>query len=136
MSNSQIDRERIPLPEIHVDDEAQAQLKMMWEFDPTLEGQIFRFSIDGKGCDGFDYACGFDQPHDGDFRVEVPGLPGHYFAFDPFAARYMPYVQLGFMRDLVAGTEGFTVTNLAQAEYRGKFWRKDPSKTIPLKDQQ
>lgn len=134
MSHTEIDRARIQIPEILLNDEAQAQLRMMWEFDPTLEGLVFRFSIDGKGCDGFDYACGFDHPHAEDFKIPVPGVTGLFFAFDPFAAHHMPKVELLFERDLNSGSEGFVIKNLAQGEFKGKFWRKNPDKALPLKD--
>lgn len=133
MSTSKVDRDKIEKPQINVEAEAAAQLLMMWKFDPTLEGKVFRFSIDGKGCDGFDYACGFDAPHEEDFQIEIDGAPGYFFAFDPFAARYMPFVNLSFKQDFVEETEGFVVTNLAQADFKGKFWRKDPTKEVPLK---
>lgn len=134
MSESQIDRSRIDLPQIAVDSEALEQLKMMWQFDPTLEGKVFRFAIDGKGCDGFDYACGFDDARADDFLIEIEKLEQHHFAFDAFAARYMPFVQLSFHRDLKSGDEGFVVNNLAQDQFKGKFWRKDPTKSVPLKE--
>ncbi len=136
MSDSVIDRDRINTPQIQLEDEARNQLIMMWKFDPTLEDKVFRFSIDGKGCDGFDYACGFDVAHDEDFKVLVEGSEEKYFAFDPFAARYMPFVQLDFKQDFKNNTEGFIVNNLAQADFKGKFWRKDPTKELPLKGQQ
>src|SRR5690606_28912886 len=98
-SSLQIDRDKIATPQVELTAEAFNQLKLMWEFDPTLENQVFRFSIDGKGCDGFDYACGFSQKNTDDFIVPVPGIEGFLFAFDPFAARYMPYVHLDFARE-------------------------------------
>lgn len=133
MSNTQVDRDRIKIPQVELESEAHEQLSMMWQFDPTLENKVFRFSIDGKGCDGFDYACGFDQVNSDDFLVAIPGIEGLKFAFDPFAARYMPYVHLRFKRDLDNGTEGFIIENLAQDQFKGKFWRKDPTKSLPLK---
>ncbi len=136
MSDSIIDRDRIITPQIQLEDEAKNQLNMMWKFDSTLSDKVFRFSIDGKGCDGFDYACGFDAPHSDDFRVLVEESDQKYFAFDPMAARYMPFVKLDFKQDFQNNTEGFIVTNLAQADFKGKFWRKDPNKAIPLKGQQ
>ncbi|MBH46683.1 MAG: hypothetical protein CME71_00775 [Halobacteriovorax sp.] len=134
MSTSKVDRDRIVKPQLDVQAQALSQLQMMWKFDPTVADKVFRFSIDGKGCDGFDYACGFDAPHDEDFLVEVEGTDGHFFAFDPFAARYMPFVHLDFKQDFEAETEGFVVTNMAQADFKGKFWRKDPTKELPLKE--
>lgn len=130
----QIDRDKIPVPEVQLTDLALGQLKMMWEFDPTLENQVFRFSIDGKGCDGFDYACGFSEKNEADFLVSIEQIPGLYFAFDPFAARYMPFVHLDFQQELTTNREGFVITNMAQAEFKGKFWRKDPSKAVPVKE--
>lgn len=136
MSNPQVDRDRIKIPQVELETEARDQLSMMWQFDPTLENKVFRFSIDGKGCDGFDYACGFDAANDDDFLVPIPEIPGLSFAFDPFAARYMPFVHLRFERDLENNTEGFIIENLAQAQFKGKFWRKDPTKSLPLKEQE
>lgn len=136
MSNSQIDLERIPMPQIALEDEARAQLSMMWRFDPTLTNKVFRFAIDGKGCDGFDYACGFDEPKENDFLIPFDSENNQLFAFDPFAARYMPFVHLDFKQDFENNQEGFIVTNQAQSDFKGKFWRKDPTKSLPLKDQE
>ena len=54
------------VPKIQISKEALSQIKLIKENDYTVEGLHFRISIDGKGCNGFDYALGFHQKNDDD----------------------------------------------------------------------
>jgi Fe-S cluster assembly iron-binding protein IscA len=118
---------------LFVTDSAVRQIQLMQEHDYTLEGLSFRIKIGGKGCEGFTYDTGFSEPHSDDLVI-MKHYPLINFELkvliDPFTAYYTQESTLDYMLDTSNNEEGFIVTNAADGEHRGKFF-KDESKLPP-----
>ncbi|MBT3584951.1 MAG: hypothetical protein HN509_08595 [Halobacteriovoraceae bacterium] len=131
---SKIDREKVSTPQIILTAEAKKVLSNILEQDFTLAGKYFRVLISGKGCEGFKYSTGFTDFTEEDFTVLIssPNAPDMAILMDPFTAFYIPHAEIDFVRNYSQDEEGFVVTNLSQAEFKGKFWRQSPEKIPPL----
>jgi len=116
-----------------VTDSAVRQIQLMQEHDYTLEGLQFRIKIGGKGCGGFTYDTGFSESHADDLVIEKD-YPIINFKLtvliDPFTAFYTQNSTLDYLLDSQSNEEGFVVTNAADGEHKGKFF-KDESKLPP-----
>jgi iron-sulfur cluster assembly accessory protein len=104
------------------------QIELIHENDYTLSAQFFRLQIDGKGCNGFDYALGFSQKHQDDL-VHTISRDGQTVSIllDPFTAFYCKTGEIDYILDLENSAEGFHFQNNSEKQYRGKFF-KDESK--------
>lgn len=118
---------------LFVSDSAVRQIQLMQENDYTLEGLEFRIKIGGKGCGGFTYDTGFSERHVDDLVIEK-SFPLINFdlkiLIDPFTAFYTQEATLDYLLDSQNNTEGFVLTNAADGEHKGKFF-KDESKLPP-----
>lgn len=118
---------------LFVTDSAVRQIQVMQENDYTLEGHLFRIKIGGKGCEGFTYDTGFSEPHGDDLILEQ-SYPLINFQLkvlmDPFTAFYTQELTLDYLLDTTNNEEGFIVTNAADGQHRGKFF-KDEAKLPP-----
>jgi Fe-S cluster assembly iron-binding protein IscA len=116
-----------------ITDSAVRQIQLMQVNDYTLEGLQFRIKIGGKGCDGFTYDTGFSEKHEDDLVVEKE-YPLINFKLqilvDPFTAFYTQEFTLDYLLDAQNNEEGFIVTNAADGQHKGKFF-KDTSKLPP-----
>ncbi len=115
---------------IEVTQRALSQIKLILENDYTLTEKTLRISIDGKGCNGFDYAVGFDKKLDNDTSIQYNDF---VIVLDPFAAHYCNQGELDYLFDIANDVEGFIFTNKNEKNYRGKFF-KDESKAPDPKD--
>lgn len=119
--------------QLFVTDSAVRQIQLMKDNDYTLEGFEFRIKIGGKGCEGFTYDTGFSEVHADDLVIEKE-YPIINFKLkvliDPFTAYYTQNATLDYLLDVDSNEEGFVLTNAAQGEHRGKFF-KDESKLPP-----
>lgn len=118
---------------LFVSDSAVRQIQLMQENDYTLEGLSFRIKIGGKGCGGFTYDTGFSEFHADDLVIELPYPLINYtlkILIDPFTAYYTQDSTLDYLLDPASNEEGFVVTNAADGEHKGKFF-KDESKLPP-----
>ena len=139
MSKSKVtlDIEQIAAPKVQIGQMGQWQLANMLTNDPYVSGKSLRISIDGKGCDGFTYAIGFSAANDQDFitSLELASYDGQNFnldvVMDPFAAYYLQNVAIDYQLDHASDTDGFTVKNLDQEQFHGKFWRKNKTLVPP-----
>lgn len=118
---------------LFVTDSAVRQIQLMQENDYTLEGLSFRIKIGGKGCEGFTYDTGFSELHPDDLVI-IQNYPIINFELkiliDPFTAYYTQDSTLDYLLDTSNNDEGFVVTNAADGQHRGKFF-KDESKLPP-----
>lgn len=109
------------------------QIKLIQENDYTISNQIFRLKIDGKGCNGFDYALGFSDAHPEDlqyiFKQDDSSIVFH---IDPFTAFYCQKGSIDYISDVTKGMEGFHFENLNEKNHRGKFF-KNESKVPTIK---
>ena len=118
---------------LFVSDSAVRQIQLMQENDYTLEGLSFRIKIGGKGCGGFTYDTGFSEFHADDLVIEADYPLINYklkVLIDPFTAFYTMDSTLDYLLDPTNNEEGFVVTNAADGEHKGKFF-KDESKLPP-----
>jgi iron-sulfur cluster insertion protein len=131
---NKVNKELVTAPVIMFTERGLAQLKLIIDNDFTLAGKYFRIVVSGKGCEGFTYAAGFTDLHDEDFQVRIANSEDEIFVLvDPFAAFYLQEASVDFVQDFDIDAEGFIIVNHAQGEYKGKFWRANPSKTPPVK---
>ena len=101
------------------------QICLIRENDFTLEGKIFRLKIEGKGCEGFEYATGFSQKQDQDIELLYhQGDKSVRMLLDPFTAHYCQLGQLDYLFD-ITGQEGFVFQNENEHKYHGKFFTDD-----------
>lgn len=118
---------------LFVTDSAVRQIQLMQDNDYTLEGLSFRIKIGGKGCEGFTYDTGFSELHQDDLVLKQ-SFPLINFnltvLMDPFTAFYTQELTLDYLLDTSNNEEGFIVTNAADGQHRGKFF-KDESRLPP-----
>ncbi|MBT4792775.1 MAG: hypothetical protein HON90_14465 [Halobacteriovoraceae bacterium] len=114
--------------QIKITTAAMAQILLILENDYTLQDEVFRLKIDGKGCTGFDYALGFSKQLDDDLILNlVENNQTIKILLDPFTAFYCKEGQIDYTNDHEQGAEGFHFENYNQKNYHGKFF-KDESK--------
>lgn len=130
---NKIDRSGVTTPSILFSERAVQEWELILENDFTLEGKLLRIAIDGKECDGFTYAVGFDDKKSEDFEVCVDGT-SHKVIIDPFAAFYLQVATVDFIQDFTQDAEGFVVVNHSQRNFFGKFWRAHPELKPPLEE--
>jgi iron-sulfur cluster insertion protein len=118
---------------IFITDSAVRQIQVMQENDYTLEGLSFRIKIGGKGCEGFTYDTGFSEKHVDDLVIKRSYDLINFeltILMDPFTAFYTQELNLDYLLDTTNNEEGFIVTNAADGQHRGKFF-KDETKLPP-----
>lgn len=118
---------------LFVTDSAVRQIQLMQDHDYTLEGLLFRIKIGGKGCEGFTYDTGFSELHPDDLVItqEYPLINFTLkVLIDPFTAYYTQEATLDYLLDISNNEEGFILTNAADGQHRGKFF-KDEEKLPP-----
>lgn len=109
------------------------QISLIQENDYTIQDQVFRLQIDGKGCGGFDYALGFTQTHPDDLIYKVSSNDKSLtISIDPFTAFYCKSGVIDYIFDIEKKVEGFHFENLNEKDHRGKFF-KNESKVPKLK---
>ncbi len=137
-SETKVDPKSIPTPVANFSPMALSQLNLIMENDITLKGKYLRLLISGKGCDGFTYSVGFTDMNDDDLQIPVLDESGQNSSIellmDPFTAFYLQNCFVDYQQDFVNNEEGFTVKNLNQKDFSGKFWKADQSKVPPIKE--
>lgn len=116
--------------EIKISKTAFKQILLIKENDYTLNDEVFRLQINGKGCTGFEYALGFSDSHPEDLHYDTI-LEGENLtiSIDPFTAFYCKSGNIEYMLDIENDIEGFHFENNNQTNYKGKFFKKES--TIP-----
>lgn len=137
-SETKVDPKSIPTPKVECSDMALSQLQLIIENDITLKGKYLRLLISGKGCDGFTYSVGFTDLNEDDLQIPILNSKQENteleLLMDPFTAFYLQNCFIDYQQDFVNNEEGFTVKNLNQREFSGKFWKSDESKVPPMKN--
>jgi Fe-S cluster assembly iron-binding protein IscA len=119
--------------DIFITDSAIKQIKLIEDNDYTIQGQFFRVKIGGKGCGGFTYETGFTNVDSEDIIIKkhYPSIEYQLtIIIDPFTAFYTQKFTLDYLLDPQSNEEGFIVSNAADGEHKGKFF-KDKSKLPP-----
>ena len=102
------------------------QIKLILEQDFTLEDHFFRIKIDGKGCNGFKYACGFTPREEGDIQHSFihPTLDDQiFYLMDSFTDYYLKQGEVDYLLNTETHEEGFIITNFDEKKYFGKFFK-------------
>lgn len=131
--------EKAPMtPELTITEKALEQLKLIYENDPTVVDKVVRISITGKGCQGFEYAIGFDEMMIEDLKIKLLSIKFEKLqeivvVMDPFCAFYLKQGRIMFIQEFEGGSEeeGFVIVNDHQKDVHGKFWKTKP-KAEPL----
>jgi Fe-S cluster assembly iron-binding protein IscA len=102
------------------------QAYLIKENDYTLEGYELHLKIDGKGCDGFDYAVGFTEVKADDIELKF-NSHGRLLKLymDPVTAHYCNEGTLDFLIDPKNNQDGFIFINNNQDKYVGKFFKDE-----------
>lgn len=129
-----IDARYVTMPRLMFSERALEEYLLIEENDYTLENQLLRIEIDGKGCDGFTYAVGFSLPRVDDMKVLIEDTE-KIVLIDPFSAFYLQVATVDFVQDFTQDAEGFVVVNHSQKHFAGKFWRANPDLTPPVIEQ-
>lgn len=119
--------------QLFVTDGAVRQIQLMQDNDYTLEGMSFRIKIGGKGCGGFTYDTGFSEKHPDDLVIVQSFSVINFdltILIDPFTAYYTQSSTLDYLLDESSNEEGFILTNAADGQHKGKFF-KDTTKLPP-----
>lgn len=115
---------------------AYLQLKLIQKEDYTLApDDVPRLVIDGKGCDGFQYAIGFSKARPDDIKVifssddqlklDQDSTEALILHVDPFSAYYTRRSCIDYVLDAYSNTDGFIVTNPDEHLYVGKFFKDE-----------
>ena len=105
---------------------AKAQLELILENDSLLRKKKLRVTIQNKGCSGFTYSVGFDNPREGDIEVEHnPRVENLYVIMDKFTAFYCKNIICDYLHDIESDSDGFSITNQDEEKFQGKFWKED-----------
>ena len=107
--------------QINITDQAKNQIQLILENDFTLQDKVLRVSVDGKGCDGFDFAIGFTDPDANDNQVSFENISIH---LDQFVTEHLTNFTIDFKTDYQNNDEGFVIINNEPEKTRGKFWLK------------
>jgi iron-sulfur cluster assembly accessory protein len=94
-----------PTPVITVTSDAAAEIVALTQ-KPENARKILRVFVEQGGCSGMQYSMTFDQPREGDFRVEMLGVT---VVVDSFSAQYLRGAVVDYSDSLTAG--GFKITN-------------------------
>jgi len=109
----------------NISESAFRQHQLIKENDHTLKDKSLRIDITGKGCDGFGYSLSFQSPLKDDVLKNI------YFNssiikvyLSKFASEFLINFYVDYLFDPKNDIDHFTVTNLDQDKYKGKFWLK------------
>jgi iron-sulfur cluster assembly accessory protein len=85
---------------------AATKVKELMAEEPAGEAAVLRVAVQGGGCNGFEYALGFDSgAQEGDHELEAFGVP---VVVDPFSAPYLQGTEIDFLDGLQGG---FAINN-------------------------
>ena len=107
---------------IEITVEAKSQIKLIKQHDFTVENMVFRLKVDGKGCNGFDYALGFTDREEDDLEITIGEIT---MVMDPFTAYYAQEGKIDYIFDHQNNTEGFYFDNYNERKYKGKFFKNE-----------
>ena len=92
--------------QIQITKAAIDEIALISKNDFTVEGLTFRLKIDGKGCNGFDYATGFTEKQEDDLTYTYTlGEDSISILLDKFTAFYSKEGTLDYLKDYQNNTE-------------------------------
>ena len=85
---------------------AATKVKELMAEEPEGEATVLRVAVQGGGCNGFEYALGFDSgAQEGDHELDAFGVP---VVVDPFSAPSLQGTEIDFLDGLQGG---FAINN-------------------------
>jgi iron-sulfur cluster assembly accessory protein len=95
-----------PATLVSLTERASSKIKELMAVEPEGEAGVLRVAIQGGGCNGFEYALGFDSAaQEGDHELFVHGVP---VVVDPYSAPYLSGTEIDFVEGLQGG---FAINN-------------------------
>jgi iron-sulfur cluster assembly protein len=91
---------------VSLTERAASKVKELMAEEPAGEAGVLRVAIQGGGCNGFEYALGFDSgAQEGDHELTAHGVP---LVVDPYSAPYLSGTEIDFVDGLQGG---FAINN-------------------------
>jgi iron-sulfur cluster assembly protein len=91
---------------VSLTERAATKVKELMAEEPAGEAGVLRVAIQGGGCNGFEYALGFDAgAQEGDHELTAHGVP---LVVDPYSAPYLSGTEIDFVDGLQGG---FAINN-------------------------
>jgi iron-sulfur cluster assembly accessory protein len=95
-----------PTTLVSLTERAASKIKQLMAEEPEGEAGVLRVAIQGGGCNGFEYALGFDgAAQEGDHELLVHEVP---VVVDPYSAPYLSGTEIDFIDGLQGG---FAINN-------------------------
>src|ERR1043166_4794135 len=91
---------------IKLTDNAASEVKQMLAKEADNAGKGLRVFVEQGGCSGLQYGMVFDEPREGDLKVEFNGVP---VVVDSVSAEYLRGCVVDFSDSLTGG--GFKISN-------------------------
>lgn len=119
---------------VEMTEAAFTQIELIKSNDFTLEDQMFRLKIGGKGCDGFTYDTGFSKFAEGDNKIEFINKDNKRLTLlvDKFTYFYCKEGLIDYVLDTNINQDGFIYTNKNENIYSGKFFKEET--LVPTKE--
>ena len=96
-----------PTALVSLTEAAAAKVKDLMAQEPAGEADVLRIAVQGGGCNGFEYALGFDHgPTDGDHELDSHGVR---LVVDPFSAPYLRGAEVDYLETIQEA--GFKISN-------------------------
>ena len=87
-----------PTTLVSLTERAATKIKELMAEEPEGDVGVLRVAIQGGGCNGFEYALGFDaNAQEGDHEVLLHGVP---VVVDPYSAPYLTGTEIDFVDGL------------------------------------
>lgn len=95
-----------PTTLVSLTEQAATKIKQLMAEEPEGGVGVLRVAIQGGGCNGFEYALGFDAgAQEGDHEITAHGVP---VVVDPYSAPYLSGTEIDFVEGLQGG---FAINN-------------------------
>jgi iron-sulfur cluster assembly accessory protein len=95
-----------PMTLVSLTERAASKIKQLMAEEPEGGVGVLRVAIQGGGCNGFEYALGFDNgAQEGDHEIVAHGVP---VVVDPYSAPYLNGTEIDFVDGLQGG---FAINN-------------------------
>jgi iron-sulfur cluster assembly protein len=95
-----------PTTLVSLTERAASKIKELMAEEPEGDVGVLRVAIQGGGCNGFEYALGFDaRVQEGDHEIVAHGVP---VVVDPYSAPYLSGTEIDFVDGLQGG---FAINN-------------------------
>ena len=96
-----------PTTVVSLTEAAAAKVKELMASEPAGEAEVLRIAVQGGGCNGFEYALGFDHgAAEGDLELDSHGVR---LVVDPYSAPYLSGAEVDYLETIQEA--GFKISN-------------------------